>query len=127
MKTIHVEVWLYGPVARYAGEESKGSHAQLDLELTEGCTLEDVLNELEIPAEERGIIFVSGNLAALPGMEDNLDLTLEDGERIGIFHRRSMWPFQYRFGAAMTPELEEAMNQQKEGFLHHTYTSESED
>lgn len=127
MKTIHVEVWLYGPVARYAGEESKGSHAQLDLELPEGTTLEDVLDQLGIPAEERGIIFVSGNLAALPGMEDNLDLTLEDGERIGIFHRRSMWPFQYRFGAAMTPELKEAMNQQKEGFLHHTYTSESED
>ena len=38
---ITVEVWLYGPIARYAGEQSQGSHAQLYLELAADSTMRD--------------------------------------------------------------------------------------
>jgi sulfur carrier protein ThiS len=122
MATIHLEIWLYGPLARYAGEASQGSHARLDLELDEGSRLEDLLDRLGIPAEERGIIFVNGNLAALPGLEVDLGLTLENGDRVGFFHSRSMWPFQYRFGAHLTPQLQEAFRRRGDRGVRHAYT-----
>jgi len=65
---ITIEVWLYGPIARYAGEASQGSHAQLSIEMPAGSTVGDLVRRLGIPAEERGITFVNGNLAALPGV-----------------------------------------------------------
>ena len=55
MKTIRVETWLYGPVARYAGEQSQGSYAQLDLEMPAGSTMGDLLARLGLPMEEKGI------------------------------------------------------------------------
>jgi len=122
METIAIQVWLYGPMAKYAGEASQGSYAQLNLELADGSTMGDLVRQLEIPAEERGITFVNGNLAALPGLEADLDLVLRDGDRVGISHRQSMWPMQYRFGAKLTPQLEETFRQQRDRGIHHTYT-----
>ncbi|MEJ2211487.1 MAG: hypothetical protein P8129_20960 [Anaerolineae bacterium] len=75
MDTIHVDVWLYGPIARYAGDQSKGSHANLDLEMPAGSTMHDLLERLGVPSEERGITFVNGKLAALPGLEADLGAT----------------------------------------------------
>ncbi|RLC62006.1 MAG: MoaD/ThiS family protein [Chloroflexi bacterium] len=121
-----VEVWLYGPLARYAGEASQGSYAQLKMEIPEQSTLGDVLRRLGIPAEERGITFVNGNLAALPGLEADLEIELRGGDRIGVSHRKSMWPFQYRFGAGMTPQLRETFRQRKDRGLRHAYTQAEE-
>lgn len=124
--TITIEVWLYGPLAQYAGEASQGSYAQLNVELPEGSTVGDLVRQLGVPAEERGITFVNGNLAALPGLEADLDLVLHDGDRVGISHPKSMWPFQYRFGAQLTPELEERFRQGQDRGVHHAYTKTDE-
>jgi len=126
METIAIEVWLYGPMAKYAGEASQGSYAQLKLELGGGSTVGDLVRQLEIPAEERGITFVNGNLAALPGLEADLDLVLHSDDRVGISHRKSMWPMQYRFGAQLTPQLEDAFRQQGDRGIHHAYTQRDE-
>lgn len=122
MPSIRVDVWLYGPVARYAGERDRGSHAHLDVEMPEGCTLSDLVDRLGIPAEERGITFVNGDLAALPGLEADLGVALHDGDRVGIAHRKSMWPLQYRFGARVTSELQETLRQRQDRGVHHAYT-----
>lgn len=127
MTTIQVEVWLYGPLARYGGQADRASHARLDLTLPAGTTAGDLMHQLGIPADERGITFVNGNLAALPGLEADVGLVLEDGDRVGIFHRRSMWPFQYRFGAHMTPQLQEAFRQRRDRGIRHAYTAGSEE
>ena len=121
-----IQVWLYGPIARYAGEASQGSYAHLDVEMPEGSTVEDLIRHLEIPADERGITFVNGSLAALPGLEADLDLVLHDGDRVGISHRKSMWPMQYRFGAQVTPQLEEKFRESKDRGIHHAYTGTDE-
>jgi hypothetical protein len=120
--TITVEVWLYGPVARYAGAESQGSHAQLHLELPQGCTMQDLLDHLALPSEEKGITFINGKLAALPGLSADLEIVLNDGDRVGISHNKSMWPFQYRFGASQTKEVQETFRQRKDRGIHHAYT-----
>jgi sulfur carrier protein ThiS len=126
MATIHLEVWLYGPVAQYAGEASQGSYAHLAMTMPGGSTVGDLVDQLEIPAQERGITFVNGNLAALPGLEADLNIALHEGDRVGISHRKSMWPFQYRFGAHVTSQLQDSFRQRQDRGVHHAYTERNE-
>jgi sulfur carrier protein ThiS len=122
METINVEVWLYGPMAQYAGEESQGSYAQVHMALPQGSTMGDLLEKLGLPPEEKGITFVNGRLAALPGLDVDQTIVLQDGDRVGISHRKSMWPHQYRFGAATTSELEKEFRSRKDHGIRHEYS-----
>ena len=122
---ITLEIWLYGPLAQYAGEESGGSYAQLNWEFPEGAKMREVVDRLGLPLEKKGITFINGQLTDMPGLGADLERDLRDGDRIAFFHERSMWPFQYRFGASTGSELEEAM--QKHGFLHHSSYKEDDD
>lgn len=126
MKTIEVEVWLYGPISRYAGEQDEGSHAQLHLELPKGSKVQDLLDRLKLPDDEKGITFVNGELAAMPGVDADRDLELHDGDRVGIFHRRSMWPFQYRFGARQSDQLRDSFRHRRDRGIRHAYTESEE-
>ena len=126
MDTINVEVWLYGPIAKYAGEQSQGSFAELHPDLPAGSTVQDLLDLLELPPEEKGITFINGSLAALPGLDSDRQVVLQDGDRIGISHRRSMWPFQYRFGASQTSEIKETFRDRSDRGIHHAYTKVEE-
>lgn len=126
MERIKVEVWLYGPLARYAGKQSQGSHAQLFFELPDGSTMQDLLDRLELPPEEKGITFINGKLAALPGLDSDRKVVLQDGDRIGISHKKSMWPFQYRFGASQTAEIQDTFRQREDRGIHHAYTKAEE-
>ncbi len=117
---ITVEVWLYGPLACYAGDQSQGSHAHLLLQLPEGSRMADLLGRLGMPLEEKGITFINAQLTDMPGLAADLDWELRQGDRVGLFHRRSMWPFQYRHGASLSPKLREAMERRDGGALHHS-------
>lgn len=119
---ITIELWLYGPLARYAGEQSQGSYAQLNLDLPANTTMRELLEQLGMPPEERGITFINGKLAALPGLNADLDIRLQDGDRIGISHSKSMWPFQYRFGASQTREVQDSFRERPDRGIHHAYT-----
>jgi len=118
METISVEIWLYGPLARYGGDAARKSHANLYLELPAGSRIADLLEHLNMPTEERGITFINGDLSAMPGLQPDLDQPLEDGDRVAFFHLKSMWPAQYRDGAALAPGLAGAMAERKELFHH---------
>jgi len=119
---IQVEVWLYGPLARYAGEQSRGSYAQLFVTMEAGGTMLDLLQVLGLPAEEKGITFINGSLAALPGLDPDSHRVLHNADRVGISHRKSMWPFQYRFGASLTGEMVEEFRGREDRGVHHAYT-----
>jgi hypothetical protein len=118
METITVEVWLYGPLARYGVEAAGKSHANLRLELPAGSQIRDLLSHLDLPTEERGITFINGDLSAMPGLQPDLDHLLADGDRVAFFHLKSMWPAQYRDGAALAPGLADTMAEKKETFHH---------
>jgi len=126
MDTIHVELWLYGPVARYAGDQNQGSYAVLNLEFPVGSTMQDLLDQIGLPPDEKGITFINGKLAALPGIDADRTVILEDGDRVGISHRRSMWPFQYRFGANLTSEIQETFKDRQDRGIHHAYSEPEE-
>jgi hypothetical protein len=85
-----------------------------------------MVDQLGIPAEEKGITFVNGSLAALPGLDADQSVILQDGDRVGISHRKSMWPFQYRFGASQTNEIQETFRERPDRGIHHAYTGSDE-
>jgi sulfur carrier protein ThiS len=116
-----IDVWLYGALARYGREQDPGSFANLKMSLPGGSTLADLLARLGMPTQERGITFVNGKLSAMPGLQPDLGHILHGDDRVALFDLRSMWPFQYRHGAAMTDEMARAVTTEGDAGLHHTY------
>ena len=105
MPGIVVDVWLYGPLARYGDDADQGSFARVQAPLPGGSTVAGLLALLGVPTEERGITFINGQLSAMPRLQPDLVHVMHDGDRIGIFHLKSMWPFQYRHDIAMVSEM----------------------
>ena len=121
MASIVVEVWLYGTLAHYGGDAAQGGFANLAVHMPEGSIVADLLAHLSLPSKERGITFINGRLSAMPGLQPDLAHPLRDGDRVGLFDPRSMWPFQYRHGAALTEEMAQALEQDNVQGLRHSY------
>jgi hypothetical protein len=124
MSEITVDVWLYGELANYGGEAASPGYANLQISLPAGAVVRDLLAVLKMNTDARGITFINGNLSAMPGLQPDLDHKLNDKDRIAFFHLRAMWPFQYRHGAAMIDEMQQAMAKEKDQGLHHAYNGE---
>lgn len=103
-----IDVWLYGPLARYGGSNDN-IFANPQIEMPAGSALRDLLARLRLPTEERGITFINGNLSAMPGIQPDLDHTLNEGDRVALFHLKSMWPFQYRHDVAAIEEFKKTI------------------
>lgn len=123
---VTLDLCLYGSLAQYGGEAAQSFYAQLRPAVPPGTTMRDLLASLGIPLEEKGITFVNAVLTDMPGLHADLDLVLQDGDHIGIFSQTYMWPYQYRFGVRMNPELEEALKQHQGGGLHHSYAEDEQ-
>jgi hypothetical protein len=107
---ITVEVLLYGPLACYGADPANAVFDSRKIELPRDSRLRDVLELVGLPGKERGVTFINGRLSAMPGLQPDMDRPLADGDRVAFFHLRSMWPFQYRHGAALDPALERAVD-----------------
>ncbi len=118
---IKVEVHLYGTLARYGGDRANKSYARLQVGLTARSKMKDLLNFLGIPPSKRGLTFVNHVLANLPGLSADIDMELNNLDRIGMFSVKYVWPFQYRLGARTTPELEESLRQRGSSALRTQY------
>jgi hypothetical protein len=117
-----IDVWLYGTLAAYGGEARQASFSNPQISLPDNSTVSDLLQNLKMPTKERSITFINGQLSAMPGLQPDLGHVLQDGDRVAFFDPKSMWPFQYRHGAAMIPEMARAMNSEGDRGLHHTYS-----
>lgn len=123
--SIKLDVWLYGELRIFSKNANQVGFAQIDMDVPEGCRMRDLLDRLEMPTKARGITFISGNLSALPGFQPDLDHVLQDGDRVAMFDQRSMWPFQYRNGAAMVDEMRAAIADEPEKLMHHQHEEET--
>jgi hypothetical protein len=122
VETITVDVAVYGPLARAVG----GKHiATKEVTLSADVTLGYLREQLGIKEEDTGYIFINSILCDVPGLNASRDLPLSDGDHIGFFSKVHMWPYQYRDGARMTPELKAALKER--GAMHHSYSSTEED
>ena len=71
-----VEVNLYATLARYLPDEVRqGDHL---MELPDGTTMGELLQQLQIPSEEAKLMFVDG-------VHADVDAVLREGNRVGIF------------------------------------------
>lgn len=115
-----IDVWLYGPLARYGrGEDNIFANPQVDLPA--GKSLGDLLAQLGMQTEERGLTFINGNLSAMPGVQPDLDHILHHGDRVALFHLKSMWPFQYRHDVAATGEFKKSLEQRADQGVRSQY------
>ena len=71
-----IRVKLFATLSRYALNGAPG--VPFEVELSEGATLGDVVNRLDLPPEEVKVFFVNGR--ARPK-----DWCLESGDEVGIF------------------------------------------
>lgn len=117
-----IEVWLYASLAKYGGDKAEGTFAHLYVEMPDGAIMQDLLDILGLPPEEKGITFINSVLSDMPGLAADRQCTLKDGDRVGIFPTVHVWPYQYRFGAKMTPELERVLREREGGGMHHNYS-----
>ena len=124
--TIRLDVLLYGELRFYAKDAGKIGYAQLSLELPQGACMRDLLARLEMPSKARGITFVNGYLSALPGFQPDLEHVFQNEDRVALFDLRSMWPFQYRNGAAMTEAMRQAVADHPEQLLHHQHDDDGD-
>jgi molybdopterin converting factor small subunit len=118
---IIVEILLYGDLARFGGQAKQYGHAHLHLNMPSGSTIQDLLNQLKMPSEARGVTLINSKLSAMPGLAADLKIQLNSGDRVAFFHPLSMWPYQYRSGVPMTDELQAAMLADKDQGIHHSY------
>jgi molybdopterin converting factor small subunit len=72
-----IELRLYASLGRYMPERKGGSLAQV-MEFSEGTTIGEVLQKLNVPQNAVKLIFVNGVRA-------RIDEALKDGDRVGIF------------------------------------------
>ena len=121
MDEMIIDTWLYGILARHGGNPEERIFANVKVPLPAGCSLQDLLNTLGMDTAERGITFINGDLSAMPGMQPDLQHLLKDGDRVAFFHLQSMWPFQYRHGVGMIPEMQNAILSSEDQGLHHSY------
>lgn len=73
---MQVTVKLYATLTRYGQGERSGT--PFIIELSEGATLQHLINKLKIPPEETRIMFVNGII-------QEFEYILKDGDEVGIF------------------------------------------
>ena len=73
---MRVRVKLFATLSRYFGEATPGTPFEIDV--PDGDTLADLVNQLKLPREETKIFFVNGRSRPM-------DWVLAPGDEIGIF------------------------------------------
>jgi len=73
---MQIRVKLYATLSRYYGHVAPG--IPFEIEVPEGSTVTDLVNELKLPREEVKLFFVKGRARSI-------DWPLEPGDEVGIF------------------------------------------
>lgn len=124
---IEIDVWLYGALSRFGGENASTGFAHLKVSLDQGSTIKDLLEQIGIPTEERGFTFINGNLSALPKFQPDLSTILQNGDRVAFFDLKSMWPFQYRQDAPATEEFKQGISNRDDKGIRQIFRDFSDD
>lgn len=90
-----------------------------------GAVLGNLYEELKLPQNEKGYVFVNSVLCDAPGLNASETLMLQNGDHVGIFSANHMWPYQYRDGIRMSDALREVL--QERGAMHHSYSDSPPD
>lgn len=89
--------------------------------LPENSSVGDLLKQLSIADSDRGYLFINAVLCDVPGLTAGNRQKLNHDDHVGIFSTTHMWPYQYRDGVRMSPDLKEAL--QAHGAIHNVYAT----
>ncbi len=119
---MQVNVSLYGDLA-----QNHDGHfvSTFDYPLADYSTIGDLLVKLNISPDQKGFTFVNAVLYDMPGLNASAAEPLKDGDHVGIFSLKHMWPYQYRDGIRMSDSLKDAMREH--GAMHGTYRHQDQD
>jgi len=79
MDKMKIEANLYATLARYLPNQlEKGEKGSCVVDVADGATVEDVLQQLNIPTDLVKLIFVDG-------IHASRNSSLKDGSRLGVF------------------------------------------
>jgi sulfur carrier protein ThiS len=73
---MNIELRLYASLAAFMPEKTAGN--PLAMEVREGTTIRDLLQQLKVPREKIKLVFLNG-------VHTNGDEILKEGDRVGIF------------------------------------------
>jgi molybdopterin converting factor small subunit len=71
-----IELRLYASLAAFMPEQTGGK--SLTMEVNEGTTIQNLLEQLKVPQEKIKLVFLNG-------VHANGDEILKEGDRVGIF------------------------------------------
>lgn len=111
-----IDVSLYGSLARFGGGRYV---AQMKVELEPNSGKAELLEQLGIPKNERGYLFINAVLCEVPGLSTGANELLNHGDHVGIFSVDRLYPYQYRDGLPMSEGLKMALKEH--GAMHHSY------
>jgi hypothetical protein len=116
MDQITINVSFYGELAQLVAGRSVHT---TDFTLPKSSTVKYLLETFKIPFDQQGYTFINAVLCDMPGLGTSHQEVLKDGDHIGIFSTKYVWPFQYRNGAPISDALRAALVER--GVMHHTY------
>jgi molybdopterin converting factor small subunit len=73
---IKVEIHLFATLAPYLPDEARKNNRMIEVE--DGTTIGELLQQLRIPSEKAKLIFVNGS-------HSDVGAVLEEGSRVGVF------------------------------------------
>ena len=105
MNSITVSVQLYGELSCYGKAIQHGEkYSTINLQLSMGSTLQDLLEVLLMCTKERGFTFINEKMSATPDMQPDLDYQLQDHDQV-LFFPLKMLPTHLQFDMKMTDKL----------------------
>jgi hypothetical protein len=121
MNLVTVYVQLYGELSCYGkATHQTGNYSTVDVQLSAGSTLKDLLDCLLMCTSERGFTFINGVMSAMPNRQLDLDYVLNDSDQI-LFFPFKMLPTDLHFDIKMTDQMTRTVRADKDLNLYYVY------
>ena len=121
MASITVSIRLYAELSSYGDSiDNTGSYSSLNVYLSPGSTLKDLMDYLRLCTDERGFTFINEEMSAMPNVQADLDTLLLDGDRI-LFFPLKMLPTPLHFDIKLTDEMTRMMRVGEDSGLCYLY------
>ncbi len=121
MSSIIVRVRLYGELSCYGKTmDHTGNYSNINVKLSLGSTLKDLLEYLLMCTEERGFTFINEKMSAMPNTQPDLDYVLQDADQI-LFFPLKMLPTKLHFEIKMTDKMTRTVRADEDMNLYYLY------
>lgn len=121
MNLITINVRLYGELSCYGKVVHKsGKYSIVDVNLSAGSTLQNLMEYLLMCTNERGFTFINEKMSAMPNRQPDLDYVLQEGDRI-LFFPLKMLPTHLHFDITMTDQMTRTVRADEDLNLYYIY------